>query len=78
MVHLGDVMGVVLRKVDLWMLVSWFLLLDLDLVLILFHLVLLIRIVYVLAVSLVGYQGVGMVLLELFLVGLIGMCDLVL
>ena len=71
-------MGVVLRKVDLWMLVSWFLLLDLDLVLILFHLVLLIRIVYVLAVSLVRYQGVGMVLLELFLVGLIGMCDLVL
>lgn len=71
-------MGVVLRKVDLWLLVSLFLLLDLDLILILFHLILLIRIVNVLAVSLVGYQGVGTVLLELFLVDLIGMCNLVL
>ena len=71
-------MGVVLRKVDLWLLVSLLLLLDLYLILILLQLVLLIRIVYVLAVSLVGYQGVGTVLLELFLVGLIGMCNLVL
>ena len=76
--HLGDVSSVVLSKVYLWMLISLFLLLELNLVLILFHLVFLMRIVYVLAVSLVGHQQVGMVLLELFLISLIGMCNLVL
>lgn len=68
--QLGHVVRAVLREVHLQMLIPLLLLLRLWLVMGFPHLVLLVSTVYILAISLVAYQGICTLLLHLFLIGL--------